>query len=146
MYGFCGLFLLVGIITMALGLWIFSLMFLGCAVFLFVGDRKRSKAAAKAAPQPEPQVSNKEVAAQLAREFQEDFRQSAQETFTDKRIHQFSRLAFPIYAVLVLVVSGLLGWFVSSILGIFVFLMLSAGGALYFLMLKVIGKACQKKD
>lgn len=143
---FCGMFLLIGIITLAAGLWFFSIVFIGIALFGFVRENRRISAIAGETNQTESPESRKEATAQIAREFQEDFKQSARETFTEDRIHRFTKLALPVYAVLVLAASGVLAYFVSKILAAFVFLMLTAGGALYFFILKLIGKACQKKD
>ncbi len=135
---FCGIFSLIGIILLPLRLWIFAAAFLGSAAFLYIKGNRDIDAIAEKQKQQGKDVtidSREElhtVVSDATGTMKTDFQQVGQETFTKANTRHFAKTTLPIYCVLTLVLSVLLGTVAHPVLGIGVFLLLAAGGALYY--------------
>ncbi len=148
---FCGIFLLIGIITLLLHLWFFAAAFIGIAIFGFVKANKDIDAIADKLKKQGKDVTIdskeelNEVVTDVTDKMKTSFQEVGQETFTQAHMKHFTKKTLPIYCFFTLVVSAALGAAVHVALGILVFLVLAVGGALYyFLILKLLPKLFHK--
>ena len=148
---FCGIFLLVGIITLLLRLWLFAAAFIGIAIFGFVKANKDIDAIADKLKKQGKDVTIdskeelNEVVTDVTDKMKTSFQEVGQETFTEAHLKHFTKKTLPIYCIFSLVISAVLGAAVHVALGILVFLVLAVGGALYyFLILKLLPKLFHK--
>lgn len=148
---FCGIFLLIGIVTLLLHLWLFSAAFIGAAIFTFVKANKDIDAIADKLKKQGKDVTIDskeelhEVVTDVTDNMKSKFQEAGQETFTDKAMKNFTKKTLPIYCIFSLVISIALAVGIHPFLGILVFLVLAGGGALYYLfVLKVLPKLFKK--
>lgn len=151
-YIFCGIFLLIALITLINGLWGFSIIFGAAAVFAFIKENKRIDGIAQELSQKGQDVTIdspeelKEVMTGVADEMKTGFQQSGEEVFTSSNIRRFTKLTLPIFCVLGVAVSLALGFVVGKAMGIFIFVLFAAIGVFYYcVLLKIIEKIFAKK-
>lgn len=152
LYIFCGIFLLIALITLLNGLWGFSILFAAAAVFAFIKENKRIDGIAQQLAEKGQDVTIdspeelKEVMTGVTDEMKTSFQKSAEETFTASNFRHFTKLTLPIFCVLGVVVSLALGFAVGKAMGIFVFVLFTAIGVFYYcVLLKIIEKIFAKK-
>lgn len=145
-YGMCALFFGIGLIALFFGLWFFAIAFMGISTFTFIKSKKEIDKIAEELKQQGKDVTidSKEEAEQIKKEVSETFKNGMNDvitsTFTKNNFKWFIKMSLPIYAVIVVIISILLGVFVSVFLGLFVFALLAIGGFLYFYVLSKIFK------
>lgn len=149
--GFCGVFFLIGIITLVMKLWLFSAAFLSVSIFAFVKENKRINHIAQDLKKEGRDVTIdskeelKEVAGGVTGEMKEKFEESAQETFTKEKINRFTKLTLPIYCIMAVVASVAIGILVHVGFGIAIFGLFVVIGIFYYLIfLKILVKICKK--
>lgn len=125
-YIFGGIFLLIALITLVSGRWIFSILFAAAAGFTFTKSKKRVDGIAQDLAEKGQDVTIdsseelKEMMTGATDEMKDCFRQSAQETFTSSNLHYFTKLTLPIFCVLGLAVPLGLSLALSKFLSLFV--------------------------
>lgn len=145
-YTMCGIFLAIGIIMLLLQSWFFGIIFTSISIFAFFKSKKDIDKIANELKQQGKDVTidSKEEAEQLKNEVVEDFKDGMNDvissTFTKNNFKWFIKTSLPIYAIVVIFVSLLLGIFVNVFLGLFIFGLLTIGGFLYFFILSKIFK------
>lgn len=145
-YGMCALFFGIGLLTLLLGLWYFAIPFMGISIFTFIKSKKDiDKIAEELKKQgKDVTIDSKEEAEQIKNEFvgtiKDGMNDVISSTFTKNNFKWFIKASLPIYAIVVILVSLLLGIFVNLFLGLFIFGLLTIGGFLYFFILSKIFK------
>lgn len=145
-YGMCALFFGIGLLTLLLGLWYFAIPFMGISIFTFIKSKKDiDKIAEELKKQgKDVTIDSKEEAEQIKNEFVGTIKGGMNDvissTFTKNNFKWFIKASLPIYAIVVILVSLLLGIFVNVFLGLFIFGLLTIGGFLYFFILSKIFK------
>lgn len=148
---FCGIFLLIGVVALVMHLWLFGILFIAAAIFTFVKSKKDIDAIAEKLEKQGKDVTIdsaeelKEVTAGVAGDLKAGFQESAQETFTKSNFRRMTKLTLPFYCILGLIVSVALSFVVSIRMGIFVFLLFTVGGILFYgVLFALLAKICEK--
>lgn len=148
---FSVVFFLIGVVTLVLGQWLFSVAFIAAAIFILVKSKKQIDAVAEKLKEQgkdvtiDSQEELEEVVSGVTTDMATKFKETAQETFTEDHFKQFTKKTLPIYSVIGVVVSVVLGIVIDPAMGIFVFALLAAIGVFYYcVLLKLLEKIFRK--
>lgn len=143
----CGIFLTIGLVMLLLFRDLFfGIIFISVSIFAYFKANKDIDKVAEELKQQGKDVTidSKEEAEQIKNEFVGTIKGGMNDviasTFTKNNFKWFIKAGLPIYAIVVILVSLLLGIFVSIFLGLFIFGLLTIGGFLYFFILSKIFK------
>ena len=143
----CGIFLAIGLVMLLLFKDIFfGIIFISVSIFAYFKSKKDIDKIAEELKQQGKDVTidSKEEAEQIKNEFvgtiKGGMNDAISSTFTKNNFKWFIKASLPIYAIVVILVSLLLGVFVSVFLGLFIFGLLTIGGFIYFFILSKIFK------
>ncbi len=137
-YIFCGIFFLIGMITLLLHLWFFAAAFIGAAIFIFVKSNKDVDAIAEKLKKQGKDVTIdsaeewSEVMSDAVGQMKDGMKEVGQETFQKDHVKSFAKKSLPIYCILSLAASIGMGVGIHKALGMLVFVVLAVGGALYY--------------
>jgi len=143
----CGLFFAIGLIMLLLFKDIFfGIIFMAVSVFTYFKSKKDIDKIAEELKQQGKDVTidSKEEAEQIKNEFvgtiKSGMNDAISSTFTKNNFKWFIKSSLPIYIIVTILVSGLLGIFVNIFLGLFVLIILVLGGLLYYYLISKLFK------
>ena len=146
LYGMCGLFFAIGLFMLILGDLFFGIIFPLTSIFIFIKlkkdlDKKTEELRNKGYDVTIDSIEEKEqLKKQVITSFKDGVKDVTSSTFTKDKFKWFVKTTIPIYCVIVVIISLLLGLLVNILLGLFIFGILCIGGFLYYLILSKIFK------
>lgn len=143
----CGIFLTSGLLMLLLFKNIFlGIIFILVSIFAYLKAKKDIDKIAEELKQQGKDVTidSKEEAEQIKNEFvgtiKGGMNDAISNTFTKNNFKWLIKASLSIYAIMIILISLLLGIFVSALFGLFIFGLLTIGGFLYFFILSKIFK------
>jgi hypothetical protein len=145
-YGMCGLFFGIGLLTLLIGLWYFAIPFISISIFAFIKSKKDIDKIAEELKTKGHDVTidsveeKEQLKEEIVGSFKDSFKDVTSNTFTKDKFKWFVKTTIPIYCIITIVITLLLGILINIILGILVFIILSICGLLYYFILSKIFK------
>lgn len=145
-YSMCVIFFVIGIFLLLIGNFGFGIIFFVLAIFAFVKSKENIDKTAKKlkAKGQDVTIDSVEEKEQLNEEmvgiFKDSLKDVTSSTFMKDRFKWFVKTIIPIYCVMAIILSLLLGALINVFLGLFVFVILIICGLLYYFILSKIFK------
>lgn len=143
-YTICGIFFVIGIISLLLRSCFFGITFTVAALLTFFDAKKGIDAIEedfrKQGHDMDSESKKKEVRKEFVETMKYGINDAMTSTFTKKNFKYFSKQTIPIYCIIAVVTSLFIIIFVNIFLGIFVSLLLTAIGIFYYYIFSKIFK------
>ena len=143
-YGFCSLFLIIGILSLLFGGWFFGIIFIASATILFTKSKKDIDKIENELKANSNYDNSKEESRKVQKEFVEgiggDLENATKRTFTKDNFNKFKKETLIVYCIISFIIFMLLAIFVNLFLGIFVLIVLVLCGFIYY---SIISKICK---
>jgi len=143
----CGIFFAIGLIMLLLFRDLFfGIIFIGTSIFTYIKANKDIDKVAEELKSKGQDVTidsveeQEQIKNEMVGLFKQGLKESTTSTFTKERFKEFAKTTISIYCIVVAVVVIFISIFVNIILGLFVLIILSLGGLLYYYILKKIFK------
>jgi len=124
----------------------FGIIFIGTSIFTYIKANKDIDKVAEELKSKGQDVTidsveeQEQIKNEMVGLFKQGLKESTTSTFTKERFKEFAKTTISIYCIVVAVVVIFISIFVNIILGLFVLIILSLGGLLYYYILKKIFK------
>lgn len=146
LYGICVLFFAIGLFMILFGNLFFGIVFSSTSIFIFIKikkdlDEKVEEMQNKGYDLTIDTIEEKELLKkEVIGTIKEEIEDVTSSTFTKDKFKWFVKTTIPIYCVIVVIVSLLLGFLVNALLGFLIFGILIFCGLLYYFILSKIFK------
>lgn len=143
-YTICGIFLVIGIISLLLHAWFFGIICTVMALYTFYDSKKDIDAIEEELKKQGHDMDSKEKKEEVRKEFAETMKNGFNDvktsTLTKENFKWFSKSTIPLYCIIAVVVSLFIMIFVNIFLGIFILLLLTVFGLFYYYIISKIFK------
>jgi len=145
-YGIFGLFFVIGLFTLLIGLWYFTIPFIGISIFGFIKSKKDIDKIAEKLKNKGHDVTidsdeeKEQLKKEIAETFKDKFKESTSTIFTKDRYNWFIKISITIYCITAAIIVLLICFFINILLGLFLLIISTLVGFLYYYLISKLFK------
>lgn len=133
---FCFLFLEIGLFLLIIHQWVFGVIFVLISVYVYkMENQKNDEREKELVKNPQYNKQNQQVVDDFKQEIKEETKSTFSKVFSKENGKQFKKIFLLFYSIIVLLMTVLLGAFISWLLAFFILGLLIFVGILYYLFI-----------
>ena len=136
---FCLLFLGIGVFLLLIHQWVFGIIFVLLSIFIYIiENRKNDEREKEFVKNPQYNKQDKQVINDFKQEIKEETKNTFSNAFSKENGKQFKKIFLLFYSIIVLLMTVLLGIFISWLLAFFILGLLIFVVILYYLFINYL--------
>ena len=136
---FCLLFLGIGVFLLLIHQWVFGIIFVLSSVFIYKTENQKNDEREKEfIKNPQYNKEDRQVVDDFKKEIKEETKSTVSKAFSKENGKQFKKIFLLFYSTIVLLMTVLLGVFISWLLAFFILGLLIFVGILYYLFINYL--------